>query len=293
VNAPLRTAQHAPAHWLAQLDACFPQRLVPLASGGQVAMRECGRGSGRLPLVLLHGISSGAASWLPAVMALEQPQHVLAWDAPGYGESTPLADAAPTADAYAPRVHEWLDALQVGRCVLAGHSLGALMATAYARLHPQRVARLVLVSPASGYGDRPADAERTRRQRLDALAERGVEGLAERIDERLLSPAADADARGWVRWNAARLHPAGYSQAVEVLCGSTLQATPAGLPVEVHCGAEDVVTPPAACEAAARRLGATFHLIPGAGHASPVEQPVAVARLLAAAAQRTQEPQHA
>jgi pimeloyl-ACP methyl ester carboxylesterase len=71
-----------------------------------------------------------------------------------------------------------------------------------------------------------------------------------------------------------------------MLCGSELAGVPAGIPVEVHCGAADVVTPPAACEQAARALGASFSLVAGAGHASPVEQAAAVAALLAAALQQ-------
>ncbi len=48
------------------------------------------QGSG-IPLTLLHGISSGAASWHKQ-MALPG-YRVLAWDMPGYGESPMLAAA--------------------------------------------------------------------------------------------------------------------------------------------------------------------------------------------------------
>lgn len=51
--------------------------------------REQGCG---VPLTLLHGISSGAASWHKQ-MALPG-YRVLAWDMPGYGES-PMLAAAP------------------------------------------------------------------------------------------------------------------------------------------------------------------------------------------------------
>jgi pimeloyl-ACP methyl ester carboxylesterase len=36
---------------------------------------------------------------------------VLAWDAPGYGQSEPLPDSQPTPQAYAQRLWAWLDAL--------------------------------------------------------------------------------------------------------------------------------------------------------------------------------------
>jgi pimeloyl-ACP methyl ester carboxylesterase len=59
---------------------------------------------------------------------------VLAWDAPGYGNSAPLAPMAmPGAADYAERLWAWLDALgpqAAAPLVLVGHSLGALMACA-------------------------------------------------------------------------------------------------------------------------------------------------------------------
>jgi pimeloyl-ACP methyl ester carboxylesterase len=266
---------------LALLESRFPERLLRLPAGAQVAVRERGERGAAPALVLLHGISSGAASWLQAVLPLPASRYALAWDAPGYGNSTPLPQDAPHAEDYALRLHEVLQALEVRRCVLVGHSLGALMACAYARL-PQAVAieRLVLISPARGYGGSPEDAARVRRERTEALQAQGVEGLAARIPQRLLSAQAGDDAREWVRWNTARLQPRGYVQAVEMLCNSELGTVPVGIPVEVHVGAADVVTTPAACAGAARSLGASFQTIEGAGHASPVEQPAAVAALL-------------
>ena len=229
-------------------------------------------------MVLLHGISSGAASW---AQALPAGGHVVAWDAPGYCASTPLPQDAPLAADYAARLHETLRALGVQRCVLVAHSLGALMACAYAaRADKVRVERLVLISPARGYGDDPAAAERVRRERAEALKTKGVAGIAAAIDQRLLSAQAGTQARELVRASAARLNPRGYLQAVQMLAGSTLAAVPKDLPVEVHCGEADAVTPPAQCEQVARQLGATFTTIANAGHASPAERPEAVAALM-------------
>jgi pimeloyl-ACP methyl ester carboxylesterase len=156
------------------------------------------------------------------------------------------------------------------------------MACAFAAAHPQRLQRLVLISPARGYGADTQQADKVRRERSEALRSKGVPGLAATIDQRLLSPQADEAAREWVRWNTARLRADGYLQAVQMLCNSTL-APVSGVPVEVHCGEADVVTPPATCAEAAQALGAPFRTIANAGHASPVEQPEAVARLLAQA----------
>jgi pimeloyl-ACP methyl ester carboxylesterase len=266
------------------LDLEFPQSLVTLPSGARVAVRRCGRAEDGPVLVVLHGISSGAASWFGPASQLARKHRIVAWDMPGYGQSTPLAAARPSAGEYAERLGETLDALGIDRCVLVGQSLGAIVATAFAQRDPHRVAGVVLFCPAQGYGRDPAGAERVRKARLSALESQGIAGLAARIDSRLLSAQATDEAREWVRWNAARLTRNGYAQAVEMLVSSTLEIPPSGIRVRVHVGEDDVVTPPASCEQAARFLGGEYSTFPAAGHASPIEQPLVVARLLAAAA---------
>jgi pimeloyl-ACP methyl ester carboxylesterase len=238
-------------------------------------------------LVCLHGIGSGAASWLETALLLAGQARVIAWDAPGYGASTPVVPAVPDASDYALRLQGLIDALDIDSCVLVGHSLGALTAARAARpgsALAARIARLVLISPAAGYGAAGREEIRARvhAQRMGNLAALGIAGMAAQGDRRLLSEGAAETARQWVRWNMARLHASGYAQAVELLCGGELLADlPPAMPVRVACGALDVVTPPAGCAELAARCGVALELLAGAGHASYVEQPAAVAALLA------------
>jgi DNA-binding IclR family transcriptional regulator/pimeloyl-ACP methyl ester carboxylesterase len=141
------------ADQLDRLEQRFAARPVVLAAGGQVSVRECGSArDGALPLVCLHGIGSGSASWLEAALLLSGRTRVIAWDAPGYGASTPLSMEAPRGGDYARRLHALLDAMGIRRCVLVGHSLGALMAAPAVRQDAERFAALALISPARGYG---------------------------------------------------------------------------------------------------------------------------------------------
>lgn len=268
------------------LQTGFPEQLVKLPQKAQVAWREAGDASSDFAVVLLHGISSGAASWLDVALQLGDKARVLAWDAPGYGVSTPLAQSAPADADYAQVLAQSLLVLGVRRCILVGHSLGALMAARLAvTAAPGLVEQLVLISPAGGYGA-PAKAEqqaKVREGRLAALAEKGVAGLAAVIDQRLVSSEAPEAVRAWVRWNTARMQPQGYAQAVELLCGSDLAQARGrlGMPVEVWVGEHDVVTTPAACKSWSELLGAHYGTLAAAGHASPVEQPMEVAHRLA------------
>lgn len=272
---------------LARLDERFAARSVALPGGEVVSVRECGAGNTGPVFVCLHGIGSGAASWLDtALLMAGQGARVIAWEAPGYGASTPVAPAQPAAADYAQRLQGLVDALDLERFVLVGHSLGAITAGHAARegsALAQRIGKLVLISPAAGYGapGKEEAQQRVRAQRLATLHEEGIEAMAAKGDQRLLSPNAGELARQWVRWNMGRLNEAGYAQAVQLLCGADLLADlPPAVPVHVACGAMDVVTTPQACEEVAQRCGVHLELLPGAGHACYVEQPTTVAALL-------------
>jgi len=234
--------------------------------------------------VLLHGIGSGAASWLQVAQGLRQRARVIAWDAPGYGQSAPLPMASPRAGDYAARLASLLDALALERCVLVGHSLGAMTAAAFAQRHPERVSALVLLSPARGYGARPEQACAVRDKRLHDLATLGVERIARMRSANLVCANASDSALAWVRWNMARLQPAGYRQAIELLCSDDLlRYCELQVPCQVHCGSADSITTADDCRALAQAFGAPFRLIHGAGHACAIEQPETVAGRLARA----------
>ncbi|HEY4319095.1 MAG TPA: alpha/beta hydrolase [Herbaspirillum sp.] len=274
---------------LALMERRFAQRIALLADG-QVSYRECGKGPA---IVLLHGIGSGGASWLHCALALESEARVIAWDAPGYGASTPLAQAAPSAADYAARLEQLLATLEIERCLLVGHSLGAMMAAAYVDRHAAdgaaRVTGLLLASPAQGYGA-PEKRERAAQvieERLGVLTALGIAGMAEQRSARTVSSQAGPQARAWARWNMSRLDPAGYTQAVRMLAGDDIRKYLIGArqgrpPVSgaVFCGSLDTVTTPADSRALATACNFPFVSIDGAGHACYVEQPALVARAI-------------
>jgi len=280
--------------------ARFPARQVELASQRVLSYREACETSDALPLVLLHGIGSGAASWVQQFEALGASRRVLAWDAPGYGESTPVVAASPTATDYANVLYEWLEKLGIERCVLVGHSLGAIIAGSFAAMHPQRVAGLLLLSPAGGYGAASAEVRETKRdQRLAMLNELGPQGLAEKRSANMLSAHASDEARAWVRWNMSRVIPHGYAQATHLLANADLASDLARLKgryngrLHIAVGADDTITTPAACERLALAADTQLQVVPRAGHAGYIEASAAYTAIIdtfcrASAGQRSQ-----
>ncbi|CAD6548801.1 alpha/beta fold hydrolase [Paraburkholderia metrosideri] len=264
--------------------ARFPAQQVELASQRVLSYREAASANSEaLPLVLLHGIGSGAASWVQQFDGLGASRRLLAWDAPGYGASSPVDAESPVATHYATVLKDWLDALGIERCVLVGHSLGAIIAGAFAAAHSQRVAGLLLLSPAGGYGAASADVRETKRdQRLAMLNELGPQGLADQRSTNMLSANASDEARAWVRWNMARVIPHGYAQATHLLANADLASDLARFKgrINVVVGADDSITPPAACERIALAAGTQLQVVPRAGHAGYIEAPAAYTAII-------------
>lgn len=257
---------------------------------GVVSVRVAGAGPA---LCLLHGIGSQSGSWAPQLDALAAHHRVIAWDAPGYGRSDPLPDATPAAADYAATLAALWDTLGVMRAVVVASSLGALIAGAFAARWPARVAGLLLLNPAGGYG-RASAAEREARlaARLQRLAALGPEGMARELPPGMLSPAASDEARALAAWSTARLRPDGYAQAARMLAGGDLAADAAkyGGPVLVVAASADSITPPAGCEAIARAFPrAAYRLLEGVGHLSYLDAPDAINALVAAFAARCLE----
>ncbi len=253
------------------------------AAGATFSYLQQGNGPA---LVLLHGVGSGARSWVGQLKGLSHAFKVVAWDAPGYGQSSPVAAAQPDASDYAERLRLLLDALGIERLHLVGHSLGAIIATRFARDAGNRLLSLTLAAPSSGHaGLPPQERIRLRDARLDDLREFGPAGMAQRRGPRLVSDGASSAVRDAVVETMSRIIPSGYAQAVRLLSVSDtandLAQLPAGLPVQFILGGKDVITPSAATLKIAQvRPQAQVHTLDDCGHALYLEQPEAFNRLL-------------
>lgn len=271
------------------LESDFPEQRIN-TDAGVIGFRECGQGP--LTVLLLHGISSGSASWTRCAGLLGQNARVIAWDAPGYGASSPLLLPVPQASDYAGRLDALLSVLGVERCLVVGHSLGALMAAAYGSLAGQRAAHVVLISPALGYQyeGKKHLAVSVRAKRLQTLEEKGIDAMARTLPDRLLTADATLEQRASITRNALRLNAGGYRQAVEMLCSEDIAryALDASRG-QVLCGDHDIVTTPEQSADFAHRAGLPFALVQGAGHACYIEQPERVATALGDALERLGE----
>ena len=260
----------------------LPEIEIVRLADREVEIRQAGDGP---VLFLLHGIGSASRGWIHQFPAFADRYRVIAWGAPGYGQSTDVDGETPVPRDYALVLRDLFDALEIERAILCGNSLGALFSAAFANIAPERVAGLFLSDAAQGHG-RLSEAEREAklRARLEPLERLGVEGMAQARAGNLLAPDVPEELRDTVAGITAEIRPVGYRRAAWALSMGDLMAEIAGYdgPMAVVCGAEDRVTPPPTNrEIADSRPQASFTLIPGAGHLPYIEQPEAFNALLA------------
>lgn len=260
----------------------LPERQQGDCGGFRLSWREAGHGRA---VVLLHGISSGSASWVKQFSdsALTDGHRLIAWDAPGYGGSALLSQTEPDAAVYAQALAALIAEMKLQRPLIVGHSLGALIASAYAAANPEGLSGLVLADPAQGYATAtPEKRQQVYDQRKQTIETLGPQGYGEQRAAALLREGADPQDIAWVRSGMQQLNPAGFLNAAWMLANDDIKQYLSLYrgPLQVWCGSVDSITPPQGAETLAQQQDAPMRLIDNAGHASYLDAPAVFNRYL-------------
>lgn len=178
-------------------------RTLRLSDQGTVSALDLGAGE---PLLLIHGVGMNARAWAPQMAELAKGWRVIAVDMPGHGGSSPLPAGARLTDyvAWAARV---IEALALGTVNVAGHSMGALIATGLAVDYPELIRRVAVLNAVHR---RTPEARAAVEARADQIAAGGYDTEAPLArwfgagDE-----AVRATVAGWLH----EVSPAGYAAA--------------------------------------------------------------------------------
>ena len=177
-----------------------------LASGPQVHYGEQGDPGGE-PVVFLPGYTDSWFSWSRVLPLLPGRYHAYAVDQRGHGDSE-RPDCCYAVEDFAADVVAFLDAVGIERASLVGHSASCLVARRVAEAHPDRVARLVLVSSPQSLGDNEEElalqtAVRALEDPVPAVFARELQGAAAHVPlpepffEGLVAESLKLPARVW------------------------------------------------------------------------------------------------
>ncbi|GAA4681427.1 alpha/beta fold hydrolase [Gordonia humi] len=228
-------------------------------------------------IVLLHGIGGSSRSFAPQFAELAETHRVIAWDAPGYGESAAV-DEPLTMDQYADRLAAVIDE-RCGRggAHVLGMSWGGVIATRLALRRPDLIRSLILGSSTVGSGADP-DAAAAMLARADDV-DGDVEAFTAARARRLLGDLADDDAVATVAADmAAAITPAGYRSAAASMAATdhTAELAAIDIPTLVISGDLDEVTGHEASQVLAGGIGgAVYVTLRGASHLANRDRPAA------------------
>jgi pimeloyl-ACP methyl ester carboxylesterase len=96
-----------------------------------------------LPMVLLHGLYGNAHYWDFFASNMSNQYHILALDQRGHGDSTWAGNYGPRD--YVSDLEAFVVKLDLKEITLIGHSLGGINSILYAALHPDHIAKLVII----------------------------------------------------------------------------------------------------------------------------------------------------
>jgi pimeloyl-ACP methyl ester carboxylesterase len=120
---------------------------------GRVSTMSAGEGP---TIVMLHGLGATKIEFLPTLAAMApNGWRVVAIDLPGFGDSDKPFPARYDAAFFSERVVAALDALGIDRTHLLGHSMGGRVALEVGMRAPDRLERLVLMTPSMAWLTEP------------------------------------------------------------------------------------------------------------------------------------------
>lgn len=235
-------------------------------------------------VLLIHGVGLDLHQWDPIAADLARDHTVIRYDLWGHGGSQKPLSQLRLRD-YVSQVADLADYLKLGRFVLVGFSLGALIAQGYALARSERLVGLCLMN--SVY-QRSAEQRAAVEARLALAESEGPQAIIEAALSRWMGPAYRADHPEVEEALRARLlknDRQGFLSAYRVFASADAELAGRlfgiACPALVMTGAKDRGSTPAMSEALAAELpDAEVEILEGLAHLAPLEGAEACARRL-------------
>jgi len=228
--------------------------------------------------VLLHGILGDSRDWRPQLEGLRDGFDVIAWDAPGCGQSSD-PDGSVSASDYADWLAGLMDALGITPAHIAGLSWGGGLALELYRRYPRSVSSLILADTYAGWkGSLPPEVVAGRLASCLRESEMAPEEFIHGWIPGLLTDHAPQKLRDEIIAVMSDFHPSGYRAMALAFANLDLRPVLSQIrvPTLLIWGEDDRRSPPTVGRQMCDSIeGARLVVIPNAGHVSNMEQPEA------------------
>ena len=241
-------------------------------NGLRLAYQRVGEGP---PLVLLHGFIADSRVWRRQIEELSREFDVIAWDAPGCGESSDPAEDF-TMGEYADCLAGLLEIVRAGPAHVCGLSWGGTAALELYRRHPGSVRSLILADTYAGWtGSLGKEAAEQRLARCLRESQMTAEVWVPQWVPDAFSGTADQALLDELASIMSDFHPVGFRAMSRALAPDFREILPLiEVPTLLVWGDDDKRSPLTAGEAMREAIpGARLVVIPSAGHVSNMEQP--------------------
>lgn len=239
----------------------------------EIAYREAGDGP---PLVFLHGWPLDSREFWRQLEGLSDEFRVVAWDAPGAGQSSDPPETASLAD-WAHWLADFMRARDLAPAHVAGLSFGGGLALELFRQHPQVVTSLILMSAYAGWGGSlPPDQVQARLELTRRNTELPPPQWTPALIETLLPDGSDPALDKELTTMLEDFHPAATRTSLEAFAEADLSSTLAevDVPTLLIYGELDVRAPQEVWAPIHKGIGhSRLVLIPDVGHMVDMQAP--------------------
>lgn len=232
-------------------------------------VRERGKGKANgngVPLVLVHGFPFDSSMWEKQLDGLGDEMWVVAPDMPGMGQSEPFElHREASMNDYADAIADWAGSRGIEKIMLAGHSMGGYIAFAFARRHPEMLAKLILVATRPG-ADNEAGKE-GRYKMAAGVEEKGAVVAADAMLPKLFAPATYEDHKELVesvRGLILRQEKRGVIDSLHAMAGrpdSSPDMARIKVPTLIVSGAQDAIIPATEADNMHRGIDGSRHVV--------------------------------
>lgn len=225
------------------------------------------KGKGRT-LILIHGAGGMSSYWANQLSELSRKFRVIAIDLPGHGKSERMKEK-PTTERYVEHVVGFMKQINLGKAVIAGHSMGGVVVQLLALEHPELVEKLIMIDSSAKFQDQGNLPGCIR----DNPEEAGLELLNRLLSPKTLAEGKLASIMEYFQVGA-DFDLSILADDFDALSGIDLSGrlTEINVPTLIVAGADDMIA------SSSRFLhenikGSTLEMIPEAGHMPMLEQP--------------------